>query len=463
MTYSWLTYAQARTDILQRLNDPAGVYWLNNATAFNEVGQSIKEALRTWNSITGYWRNRALFNTTANTPFYDLTSVLNPAIRAYTVTDREIIASMQYRLSENLGQPATGDTWTGTSMFSLSDLVASLQEQRDAFLEETGIVLSVSTEVCAPPGARYGFSNDSVIDVRRMAWIDPLSKPNANFKSVLWRQDEFQMTAYNPNWSVSQGINPQSYSLAASPVLTFALSPVPVASGSVELITTNSGAALNPSTPRILGIPDDWTNVVKWGTLADLLSYDGPAPDPMRSAYCNDRWESGLRLARLAPCIIAAQINSIAVMPTTLWDFDMYNPGWENFTTGQPQIAAAGLNLVAVAPGNTTTTVALTLDVIQNATVPVADGDFIQVGREEWDAISGYVQHVLSFKLGGDDFMRTVPLYHDFLKQAALYLDRASAYAPMLRPMSLQMHTECEKVYRRLTDSVTEVTANASN
>lgn len=458
MTYTWLTYAQARADIAQRLNDVSSVYWLN-AGAQNEIGLLVKEALRTWQTLTGYWRARAVLNATANTTFYDLTAALNPAIRAYTVTDTEEIASMQYRLSENLGSPATGETWSGTAMFSLAQLTSALQEQRDNFLVQTGAVLKVYPNVpCTPAQARYPLPDDTVMDVRRLAWIDGTTA----LKTVLWRQDEWQMTAYNPGWSLSQGINPQSYSLAATPPLTFSLAPSPVATGAVELIATNTGAALNPVTGVPLGVPDDWANVVKWGALADLLSDDGPAPDPLRSQYCTERWESGLRLARVAPCIVALAINGYNVFPTTLWDMDMYNSGWENLTAGPNQLSSAGLNLVALSPGNNPTPPGITLDVIRNAPTPVVDADYLQVGREEWDAISGYCQHIACFKLGGDEFVRTLPLYKNFLDEAAVYTDRLAAYAPMAKPLSLQMHTECEKVHRRLTDSKIEVTTNAS-
>lgn len=441
----------------QRLNDPLYTYWLNSGT-YNELGGIIKEALRTWQTLTGYWRDRALLITSPSTTFYDLTTSLNPALRTYNVTDSEEIASMIYRLSENLGAPANVAGGPGTSMFTYNDLTSSLQGQRDNFLVETGSVLRLYPNVvCTPALSRYALPDDSIMDVRRMAWIDGTTGQ----KTVLWRQDEWQMTAYNPAWSLSQGINPQSYSIAATPPLTFSLSPFPVATGAVEIITTNSGATLNPVSGTAMGIPDDWCNVPKWGALADLLSFDGPAPDPLRAEYCNQRWDMGCRLARLAPSIVALQVNSVAAFPTSLWDMDSYNPGWENLTSGPNQLAACGLNLIALSPGKNATPPGVTLDVIRNAPVPVADGDFIQVGREEWDAISGYCQHVAAFKLGGEEFLRTMPLYQDFLREASVYTDRLAAYAPMTKPFALQMHTECERVNRRLTDSAIEVTSNA--
>ena len=51
----------------------------------------------------------------------------------------------------------------------------------------------------------------------------------------------------------------------------------------------------------------------------------------------------------------------------------------------------------------------------------VAPGDFVQVAREDLDAIIDYAQHLASVKMGGAEFAATMPLFQRFLKQAALY------------------------------------------
>ncbi len=452
-TYSWLTYSSARTQLAQSLGDSSSVFFLNTGT-YNEIGLCVKEALRTWQCLTGYWRGRDSFTASAGNTFYDLSSVLNNGLRSYNVYDTDLCASMQYRLSENLGSEAPGDTWIGTSMFSLEQLTDALQTRRDSFLEQTGIILGTSTLTVSPPAPSYGFADDTVIDVRRMAWIDPVTGK----KSYLHRQDEWQMNAYNPGWNAGFGGAPSSYSLASTPVLNFALSPTPGVGSSVELITTNSGATLNPAAGVLIGVPDDWAWVVEFGALADLLSEDGPSPDVQLSEYCEARWQQGIALARLAPCVVAAKINGADVMPTPLWDMDMYNPGWENSTSGTNQLAFAGQNLVAISPPpSASSTPSILVDVVQNAPMPASDGAYIQIGREEWSAILDYSQHLASLKLSADEFKGTLGLYKNFMQQAALYNDRLAAYAPMFKPMALQMHTECEKIQRRLSDSMVEV------
>jgi hypothetical protein len=72
----------------------------------------------------------------------------------------------------------------------------------------------------------------------------------------------------------------------------------------LDLITVDQGAALTAGVPTILGVPDDWAWVVKFGALADVLSLDGLAADPARAAYAKARWEQGVQQARTAAVVL---------------------------------------------------------------------------------------------------------------------------------------------------------------
>jgi hypothetical protein len=458
-SYQYLTFAQARAELASRLDDSASVYWLNTSPpgTYNELSLYLWEALRTFNSLVGYFRGRGTFNGTSATPFYDLTSVLSPALRTYTLSDTQSCASLQYSLIENGGAPAPGNAWVGTDQFNLADLTNALQLRRDQFLEATGAVLTASQELISPNQPRYGFSADNVIDVRRMAWIDGISGQ----KKTLWRQDEWQSSAYTPGWAAGSG-SPQTYSLAATPQLNFSLNPVPVARGTIELITVNAGLPLNPAQGVLLGVPDDWAWVVQWGALATLLSIDGPAFDPRRAAFCEQKWQFGLKMARLAPAVLACNINGKDRIPTFLADLDLYTPNWENVSataTNTPnQLACAGLNLVALSPVPATTLnpgslAAVVVDVVQNTPVPVNDTDYLPIGREELEGVFAYAHHLASFKVGGRDFEATEGDYTKFLNQCAVVMDRTAAYTPSLEHMRLQMHRECEQITRRKSDA----------
>lgn len=76
------------------------------------------------------------------------------------------------------------------------------------------------------------------------------------------------------------------------------------------------------------------------------------------------------------------------------------------------------------------------LDVIQNAPIPVDPADKIQIGREELDALTDYVQHLAMFKMGGSEFLDTAPFYDRFLRVAGLYNERLKAAVDFAEPMS---------------------------
>jgi hypothetical protein len=80
---------------------------------------------------------------------------------------------------------------------------------------------------------------------------------------------------------------------------------------------------------------------------------------------------------------------------------------------------ASGVSVAWQAPGYSAT-----VSVVQNAPVPVAETDFIQVARDDYDTIIDYAQHLALFKTGGAEFAATVSLYQKFEQKAAQYNGR---------------------------------------
>ena len=164
-TYQWITFAQAKAALAQRLDDPQNIHWSDA-----ELGSYINEALTVWQALTGYSRARGTFNATQGVPFYDLTQLLTDGsgnlMLAMNVTDAQVITLMEYMLLEPPTIP-----WTGTTQFNLQEFIDAVQRSRDAFLVDTGSVITHSTEnVNSPPNGRVQ-QPDNVIDIRRMAWI----------------------------------------------------------------------------------------------------------------------------------------------------------------------------------------------------------------------------------------------------------------------------------------------------
>jgi hypothetical protein len=176
--------------------------------------------------------------------------------------------------------------------------------------------------------------------------------------------------------------------------------------------------------------------IVKWGALADLLSKDALASDPIRAQYCEERWSFGLEVAKLMPSVLQIYVNSQAIPVDPLVGLDAYYPNWQNDTAAQPRFAGmAGLNLLALAPLADAGPYSVVLDLVRKAPIPTVDGSFIQVGREELDVILGYAEHLALFKKGSYEIKASLSGWQNLVKMAALKNDRLAASTTLLKRM----------------------------
>ncbi len=163
-TYGWLTFAQAKQQLAQRLDDPNNIHWSDA-----ELGLYIKEALTTWQALTGYWRARGTVPLSPGVPFYDLPTLLQDSssnfILGMTTTDADVVKLMEYHLLEPPTIP-----WTGTEMFNLTELTDALQNARDKFLSDTGVVVTHSIIPVTATALGQFPVDDHVVDIRRVAW-----------------------------------------------------------------------------------------------------------------------------------------------------------------------------------------------------------------------------------------------------------------------------------------------------
>ncbi len=447
MPYIHTTLGDLRAALLGRLGDAGAVFWTNSAT-FSEVNLYLFEALRTWGALTGFWRDRAIFATIANQPFYDLTSVLTPAHRAYTVKDQDLVAIMQYHLLEPLN--VTG--WSGTDMFVLADLTDALQRRLNQFLSETGVVLTEATKGVSAGAGRVALA-DSTIDVRRAVWKKP-----TGVRSIVWREDEFGLNAFKPDWNINAE-TPSVFSVLASPPVTLQLGAPPSNNGTLEMLVVQTGNTLDPVAGVLLGIPDDLSWVIKWGALADLLGREGQSREPSRAEYCEQRWRQGVEIARLYTSAVQVEIQGVAAHLDSLHDLDTTDPTWQS-TFDVPTIAVmAGMNLVGLSPvPDSSGPYSVTVDVVRNAPIPAGDGSQVELGREELDVILDYAVHLAAFKQGGAEFVATIQHYDRMFRQAMIYNDKLRAVSSHLQVESDRAVRETRHRLRRESDAFLDPT-----
>jgi hypothetical protein len=418
MPYNYLSWSGLRTLFASRLGDADKVFWTDT-----ELIGLLYEALRTFGVLSGFWRARGTLSTTTATVFYDLPSLLTDGtdlLLSYTVTDQDIIASLQYSLLE----PASSQsTWTGTAMFTLADLTNAVQHRRDQFLADTGINVTRSLiNVASPPGGRQ-LLDQSTIDVRRAAWLGPAP---TDYYNPLWREDERLLTAADSTWS-TDARTPECFSIMGPPPLQLQLAPVPITNGQLELLTVDSGDDLDPTTTAtILPIPDDLTPALKWGALADLLGMDGLARDPIRADFCEQRYQQFVQLARQLPIVLHAEINGIPLLPCTLQELESSTPSWQNSSDTPADLALVAPNLIALNPVPDSV-YSITCDVVRKAVLPSIDADQIQLGREQIDMLLDYAEHLALFKVGGYEWHATERQANNMLLQSITYNQRISA------------------------------------
>ena len=448
MPYTQTTWSSLQSSLQQRLDKPAQFY--TNSGTYPEITLYLKEALRTWNCFANRYRDRLTFNTTSGVAWYNLQTVTptNPATNflARTVTDRDLVAEIQLHLLE----PATPTAWSGTDMFTLADVVGNLQTTRDQFMVDTGVEqLRTVAPLAIPVTGRFDMPQD-VIDIRRLEWVSV-----AGVRSHLWKTDEWASQSYNPGWQSAGPTDPPStYSTILTHPLGVQLIPYPAVPGQIDSLTVNSGATLNPVTPVLMGIPDDWAWAVKYGAMATLLSQENQARDPERARYCEQRYNDGINLANLAPVIMRAQIDGVDVPVTSIHDLDSNNAGWPNLTPGTPTIVGISQYILAVSPPPNAGPHSITVDVLRPAPIPVLGTDFVTLGLEELDAILDYAHHIATFKEQGVEFKATTHQYEEFIRLAATYNDRLNANA-FFREV-LENRSQVEQVMRPRVDPLGE-------
>lgn len=403
MAYTHLTLSGARSRLAESLGDPSLWFWSGP-----ELNRLINEALSTWNSVAQYFKNRTLLQIAAGQTEYDLGTTAN-YVRGTTYED--VVRGMCDMLQEPV---PVGGVWQGTDMFTLDEVLHAVEQAANEFLLKTGatvIVIGQSTGLPSPPDGRLTLADTNIIDVRRFVW----TPHDTQIPRQLWRTDEWARTATQYQWMQASGI-PEEYSIVGTEPLTLQLMPPPASGGVANMHAVRAVEPANLSTT--LAISQDLIWVVKYGALANLLGGDGQVRDPQRAAYCRQRFEEGLEIAKYAyPTVQTAHINGAPVFVEPVQNIDALAPNWFVNDGVPSMVAMSGHNLLCVAP-KPNGTYSLAVEGVTNSPVLVDDADYVEIGREFVDAILNYARHLAHFKMGGPELEGSVKWIDTFYKTA---------------------------------------------
>lgn len=413
-------------ELANRLYDSTFQFWSQA-----ELTLYVQEAFRTWNALTSYWRGDFVMESAQGAIFYDSTNTTTApnTLRPMTVTDVQMYTLIEYHLLE---PPVGAGPWTGSLQFTLDDILNAVQRRHNEMLGVTGCTLSHSATNATPD--RIQLPN-TVLDLVRVAYSAAVGGSYA----PLFQDDTWAMQSYRSKFTTQDPGVPTVYRVSTEPLLAFD-ADVPPLPGTYDLLLVDAGAVLSLITPSTFSVPDDWTWVLKWGALADLLGRESNAKDPVRQKYCEQRYQQGLSLLGAASAVLAARINNQPALLDAVVSADQYNTTWQGLAQGTPTEAlTAGLNLIALSPPPSAGPFSVLLTVVENAPIPVAATDCCQLTQDIYDIILDYAQHLATFKQGGAEFMATQPHLTRFLAAAALYsskLAQQGEFSKMLYAIS---------------------------
>lgn len=422
--FQYLTRAQVIAAISQRLNDPSNVFWTSA-----ELVLYLNEALREWNVLTCAWPQDWTTTYTSTDKVWQSTGNSQNSLvgwnssspRFQTLRDSDVYTIAQYHLLE----PPTGNgSWTGTAQFSLSAFTNALQRRRDAILQATACYLGpFSNSFGVTPGTSNvqlpDSASQSILDIRRVRYV-----PAANQGSpvTLFREDSLAFEYFDQTPTVG---TPAIWDQIGSPPQSITLDTAPNVSNTLDILAVLSGGLISPPTESPLLMPDDWTWVLKWGMVADLLRMEVESTDLERADYCEMRFQEGLEAMKFLPWMTQARINNQMVDTPSIAEMDNFDNEWQTNPNANQVIVRGGIDLFAVSPTiPADTNVGVTMTLIGNAPIPADDSAYVQVSRDVLDVLIDEVQHLAQFKEGGWEFYRSIELHKNFVKAATETNDR---------------------------------------
>ena len=399
--------------LAQRLGMSSGPDFWNLA----ELGIYIRQAIREFQVLTGFWRQTVQLTTTAGQPYYDLHA--NGAI-PFTVLDADILAQVGYHLLEYAGAGA----YIHTGQFTIAAVAAAFDQRREEMLGEARMVLTDLPGVSGPPPPQgRALLDNAVIQVHRAEWQDTLT----GVWNEVHRTDEMSASGWSYQWGQNPSL-PTAYSMAVTRPFVIQLIPSPVNEGSLEILATVSrpyvmGAA------QTIGIPDDSVFALPWGILASVLSQDAQSRDFRRAQYAASRFRAALEVLKTWPCVMQAYPGGFSQQPVTLHALDHWNDGWRNATPALPTVVAnAGRNLVACSPVPDAS-YNIALDCVANSPASGVDIAEFDCPGDIVTAILCNANHLAALKMGGFEFDSTMEMYREFVTVAEAYTSRQRAEA----------------------------------
>lgn len=204
--------------------------------------------------------------------------------------DQALLTDLQYTLVET---PDGGASW-GSGLWTRDEVVNVLTQRQNRLLKETLLLVTL-----ASPNLTVNIGDHRIaLPVDHLRTISAVWRGNDGTVRELLRADSFEADHAISTWESTNTVSPLVYMDYDPLTLQIQIAPAPSVAGTIELLYVANGTVLTGNGVA-LTVPDEWAHVVKYGSLADLLSKDGRGKDASRAAYSEQRFQLGIDLARL--------------------------------------------------------------------------------------------------------------------------------------------------------------------
>ena len=157
--------------------------------------------------------------------------------------------------------------------------------------------------------------------------------------------------------------------------------------------------------------------------------------------------------------ILPARVN-FSTFPMdvgSVFDLNQGRPNWrgETTTTGAPVPTRPavwvpiGMKRIAIWPADAVGATTLVVDSVRTTPTLSADGDFIDIGREELSILAGEALHIAAFKEGGNRWLATQRFHGEFLRGALARNSMLYASDVFRKAAGIETHRSQHRMRRR--------------
>lgn len=146
--------------------------------------------------------------------------------------------------------------------------------------------------------------------------------------------------------------------------------------------------------------------------------------------------------------VMRVSLNDLALDQTSLFGLDQGHPGWQA-DTGVPVCwFPVGLTQIGLYPKDSVGNRSLKLEGLTVAPVLSADADYLDLGDWQVQPLLDAVQHLASFKQGGDEFKATMPLMQNFVTAAGIQNAKFKESGMYRRYMGADAEEQQKPIYK---------------